>query len=225
MIRMYLLQYLFQLSCFLLQAPRSRNLSEFTHRHSSVETGCSPSHHLDSGSMQCSRIKQGIVSTPTVCWPLPRALAGSLLSMDVCGLVCFSSLTSALLLQPCSLLRLPPRRAACLERQGSWTDAGFRGACIHCHCCRQAGMSVTFTGKCNFAGNTHSCTICPSSRCGQLKENIRCCLHSAIVGWSFLASKADLNCKIKFFCSFAFKDFIPFFLSNTSPLRICVYVK
>lgn len=86
-------------------------------------------------------------------------------------------------------------------------------------------MSATFRGKCNFAGNAHLGTICPFSHCDQLKNNSRCCLHSAIAGQSFLASKADLNCKIKFFCSFAFKDFVPFFLSNTTPLRIHVYVK
>lgn len=118
LIRMYLLQYLFQLSCFLIQTPKYTNLSEFTRRHSSVETRCLPSHHLDSGSVQCSRIKQGIVSTPTVCWSLPQALAGGVPSMDVCRLVCLTSLTSPLLLQPCSLLRLPH------EEQLVWKGRG-----------------------------------------------------------------------------------------------------
>lgn len=79
--------------------------------------------------------------------------------------------------------------------------------------------------KYNFTGNAHLCTTSPSSCCGQLMENIRCCLHSAIADRSFLPSKADLSWKIQFFCSFALKDFVPFFLSNITSLRMCVYVK
>lgn len=58
----------------------------------------------------------------------------------------------------------------------------------------------------------------PSSHCGPLKENIRCCVHSAIEDWNFLSPKADLSRKISFSRSFAFKTLYHF------SFQMCVHM-